>query len=143
MSGFPPAHCRVVAAAAEGDDGVVVLDTGAPGQPYLYAVAVWRDADGWHEGSSGNALGWTLTDHERELGTLAEWDYAPPGAEQVRIAFRGEVREVPAADGAYLTAWWRLPCPEDDWPRLVAVRRAGTWSPVPLGPHGRPVPPGA
>lgn len=136
MLGFPPQHCRVVASATEGDDGVVVLDTGAPGQPYLYAVAVWRRDGRWYEGSSGNALGWTLTDEVRELGTLAAWDYAPAGADRVRIAFRQEVREVPVAHGAYLTAWWRLPCPEDDWPAAIAFRIAGEWKPATANPHG-------
>ena len=128
MQGFPPEHCRVIALATEGNDGVAVLDTGASGQPYLYAVAVWRENGRWFVGSGGNALGWTLTDHDRALGTLAAWDYAPAGADRVRIAFRQELREVPVVDGAYLAAWWRLPLPEDEWPRPVSFRIAGEWT---------------
>lgn len=142
MDGFPPAHCRVVASATQGDDGIVVLDTGAPGRPYLYAVAVWREAGRWSEGSSSNGLGWTLTDPDNDLGTLAAWDYAPAGADRVRVAFRDEVRELPVADGTYLTAWWRVACPEDDWPRAVEFRVAGVWIPQPT-PRGWPFARGA
>jgi hypothetical protein len=130
MDGFPPAHCRVVASASEGDHGFVVLDTGAPGPPYLYAVAVWRRDGKWYESGSGNALACTITDHDRELWTLAEWDYAPPDADSVRVEFRGEVREVPVAHGAYLTVWWRQPLPTDEWPRATAFRIRGEWVPA-------------
>ena len=133
MDGFPTAHCRVAAAVTEGDDGVVVLDTGAPGQPYLYAVAVWREGGRWYEGSSGNGMGWTLVDAERNLGTLAAWDYAPVGADYVRIALREELPEIPVVGAVYLTAWWRVSCPEDDWPRAVAFREGGVWIPVQSG----------
>src|SRR5690349_4080195 len=84
MAGFPPAYCRVVACVTEGDDGFAVLDTGSPDRPYLYAVAVWREGGRWYDGSSGNGLGWTITDRERDLGTLAAWDYAPAEVELVR-----------------------------------------------------------
>ena len=130
MAGFPLRYCRVVASAQEGDDAVVVLDTGAPGRPYLYAEAPWRRNERWYGGSGGNALGWTLTDDAGNLGTLAAWDYAPEDADRVRIIFRDEVREVPVAQGTYLTVWWRIPCPEDDWPRAAAFRVAGIWMPV-------------
>lgn len=120
-----------------------MLDTGASGQPYLYAVAVWRQDGRWREGSSGNALGWTLTDQDHDLGTLAVWDYAPSGADRVRVAFRQEIREVPAADGPYLTAWWRVPCPEDDWPRVVAFRINGAWVAAEAADRASPGAPGA
>ena len=139
MNGFPPAYCRVVASAVEGDDGFVVLDTGAPGRPYLYAVAVWREDGRWYDGNSGNACGWSVTDMDNELGSLAAWDYAPVNADRVRIAFRSEVREVPVADGAYLTVWWRVPCPEfGDWPWPISFRRNGIWTPGPPKPDFGP-----
>lgn len=127
MAGLPPAHCRVVASASEGADGFVVLDTGPPEYRYLYAVSVERQDGGWAEGSSGNAVGWTATDRDRELGTLAAWDEAPADADRVRVAFGGEVREAPVANGVYLVAWWRVPCPADDWPRAVAFRVGDAW----------------
>jgi hypothetical protein len=34
---------------------------------------------------------------------------------------------VTVAEGAYLTAWWRVPCPTNDWPRVVACRVNGAW----------------
>jgi hypothetical protein len=36
MEGFPTAHCRVIASRTFEDDAHVLLDTGSPGQPYLY-----------------------------------------------------------------------------------------------------------
>jgi hypothetical protein len=87
MEGFPPAHCRMVESAVDGDDAFVVLDTGPAGRPYLYAGTVHRDAAGWHGGIDGNggAVGWTITDAERDLGVVAIWDEAPPGADAARI----------------------------------------------------------
>ena len=41
MSGFPPAYCRVVACAVDGDDAYVVLDAGPAQYAYLYRVAAW------------------------------------------------------------------------------------------------------
>jgi hypothetical protein len=130
LDGFPGVPCRVVASAREGDDAYVVLDTGAPGRPYLYGICVAREHGGWVEGTSGNGPGWTLTDGERGLGTATAWGEAPEGAVRVRATFGGEVREVPVANGVYLVAWWRVPFREDGGPRVEAFRVGGRWVPA-------------
>jgi len=130
MEGFPPAHCRMVESAVDGDDAFVVLDTGPAGRPYLYAGTVHRDAAGWHGGIDGNggAVGWTITDAERDLGVVAIWDEAPPGADAARIRRGDEECEIPIRHGVYLATWWREPFPEDGpWPAAVAFRVGGRW----------------
>jgi hypothetical protein len=129
MDGFPGTVCRVVASAKEGDDAYVVLDTGPDGHPYLYAGCVHRQEGGWAEGTSGNGDGWTLTDPEHNLGTLTVWGEIPKGATRVRVSFHSETREAPVANGVYLVAWWRVPCP-DDHPRVDAFLVDGRWVPA-------------
>jgi hypothetical protein len=132
MDGFPSAHCRVAAVARGGDDAYVVLDTGPAGHPYLYGVCVARRDGGWVAESSGNGDGWTLTDGERGVGTATAWGEAPDGADRARVAFDGDVREAPVTHGVYLAAWWRVPAPTDDMPRVEEFRIGGRWVPEPL-----------
>jgi hypothetical protein len=127
MIGFPGQAVRVLATARDGDDAYVLLDTGPAGEPYLYGVCVNRERGGWVEGTSGNGSGWTLTGGEDDVGTLTEWGEAPEGATRVRVVFGGEVREAPVANGVYLLAWWRVPCPTDDFPRVDAFQIDGRW----------------
>lgn len=129
MSGFPAQACTVVAAAREGDDAYVLIDTGPSGHPYLYGVCVAREGRGWAEGSSGNAPGWTLTGGDEDVGTLTEWGEAPSNATRVRVAWNSETREAPVARGAYLVAWWRVPYSEDS-PRVKAFLVGGRWIPA-------------
>jgi hypothetical protein len=141
MVGFPPAHCRVAACAVEGNDGIVIADTGQAGAPYLYATRVERTPDGWVEGGSSNALGWMSLDHD--LGNVALWDVAPAGADRVRVEFDGAMREEPVANGVYLLVWWRVPCPPSGaWPRVVAFRVGDVWEP-PKSSRPERVAPGA
>lgn len=129
MQGFPAAHCRVVAVSVDGDDGFVVLDTGPATYRYLYGGTVQRVAGGWRDAisSNGGAVGWTLTDEARDLGVVAIWDEAPPGADAVRAAWGAEEREAPVQDGVYLVTWWRVPYPEGPLPRVTAFRIGGRW----------------
>lgn len=126
LVGFTDAHVRVAAVVAQGDDAYVLLDTGEAVHPYLYGSCVARQDGGWVELASGNGDGWTLTT-ERELGTLAVWGEAPASADQARVVFGGEAREIPVTGGVYLTAWWRVPCPEHDFPRAEAFRVGREW----------------
>jgi hypothetical protein len=132
MKGFPAAHCRVLAVTLDGEDGFVVLDTGPADYRYLYGGTVKRVDGGWRGGidSNGGAVGWTVTDPERELGVVAAWDEAPRGADAVRVAWRAEEREAPVENGVYLATWWREPSPEDEWPRVTAFRIDGRWVPA-------------
>ena len=130
MEGFPPAHCRVVASAVDGDDAFVVLDTGSAGRPYLYGGTVQRGASGWQGGidGSGGAVGWTVTDTARELGVVALWDEAPSDADAVRVRWGRDERQVPVRHGVFLATWWRQPYPEGrPWPQVVAFRIGGHW----------------
>jgi len=129
MGGFPGTAVTVVASARDGDDAYVVLDARPEGPSYLYGISVTRGDGGWEEGSSGNGPGWTLTDRERDLGTLTLWGEAPAGTVRVRASFRGEVREAPVSRGIYLVAWWRVPDPDDDYPRVDAFRIGDRWVP--------------
>jgi hypothetical protein len=127
LESFPTEHCRVVAGAREGDDAYVLLDTGTRERPYLYGVAARRDAAGWHDGSSGNGCGGTLTDADGHLGVLSLWDDAPAGADAVRVRWSGSEREVDVREGAFLAAWFRVPCPESAGPEVIAFRIGGRW----------------
>jgi hypothetical protein len=127
LSGFPPGAVRIVASRANGDDAYVLLDTRPDGPPYLYGVEVRREPDGWIEGGSSNTSGWRLTEPEAELGSLVEWDEAPIGADRVRVALGADVHEEPIENGAFLTAWWRVPSPDTLSPRTVAFRIDGRW----------------
>jgi hypothetical protein len=132
LDDFPAAHCRVVASAVEGDDGYVLLDTNPGGGGYLYGVNVHRTDGRWWHGSDGNGPGWTLTDDERDAGTLAAWGEAPRDAERVRVEWDGHVREASVLDGVYLVTWWRVPCP-NLFPRVAGFRVHGEWVPNPPG----------
>lgn len=131
MQGFPAAHCRVLAVDTDGTHGFVVLDTGSAEHRYLYGGTVERMDGGWVGGCDGNggAVGWTLTDSEHDVGVVALWDEAPPGADAVRVAWRGEERETPVRNGAYLVTWWREPDPKNALPRVTAFRVNGRWAP--------------
>ncbi len=131
MDAFPGIPCRVVASVADGDDAYVLVDTTPDRQPYLYGACVARQDGGWVEGSSGNGPGWTRTDEEQGLGTATVWGEAPKGAVRVRVSFGGDVREAPVANGVYLVAWWRVPAPGADCPRVNAFRIDGRWVPAP------------
>ena len=129
MQGFPAAHCRVLAVDLDGKDGFVVLDTGPADYRYLYGGTVEYVEGGWVGGCDGNggAVGWTLTDSERDVGVVALWDDAPPDA--VRVAWRGQEREAPVRNGVYLVTWWREPDPMNAWPHVIAFRSGGQWVP--------------
>jgi hypothetical protein len=127
LAGFPPGTVRVIASRRHGDDAYVLLDARPDGPPYLYGVEFMRAPDGWMEGSSSNGAGWRVTDAQAELGTLVVWDEAPSGADRVRVAFGSDRHEEPIEHGAFLSAWWRVRCPESVWPRAVAFRIGGRW----------------
>jgi hypothetical protein len=65
-----------------------------------------------------------------EVGTLTVWADAPEGASAVRMEFQGVIVEEPVRDGAYLFVWWRVPCPEEEWPRLLAILTPSGWNEV-------------
>lgn len=131
MQGFPAAHCRVLAVELDGKDGFVVLDTGPTAYRYLYGGTVKRVEGGWTGGIDGNgAVGWTLTDWEREVGVVALWDEAPPGAGAVRVAWQAGEREAPVRNGVYLVTWWRVPNPQGLWPLVTAFYIDGQWVPA-------------
>ena len=127
LSGFPAGAVRVVASRTSDDDAYVLIDTRPDGPPYLYGVELTRDGDGWIEGGSGNSAGWRLRELGKDLGSLVVWEEAPLGADQVRVEFEGDVREEPIENGAYLSAWWRVPYPDTLWPRVVSFRIDGRW----------------
>jgi hypothetical protein len=131
MEGFPPAYCRVVAARVREDAAYVLLDTGSPGQPYLYGVNCYRENGRWFESGSSNGPGWHRTgDDHSELGTLTVWGDAPQGVSVVRMEFQGVIVDEPVRDGAYLFVWWRVPCPEEEWPRLLAILTPSGWNDI-------------
>jgi hypothetical protein len=131
LDGFPDARCRVAATLVSGDDAYVLLATGEPGYPYLYGSCVARENGGWRERTSSNGPGWTCSGGQNDnLGTLVTWDVAPEGADQVRVSFGGETHIVPVTNGVYLTAWWRVPCPEGAYPRVEAFHIQGRWIPA-------------
>ena len=128
MEGFPKAHCRVVASRTFEDDAYVLLDTGSPGQPYLYGSTCYRRDGRWFEAGSTNGPGWAQTSHDPDLGTLSFWGDVPAGVEAVRVEFDDTILEESVRDGAYFLIWWRVPAPTE-WPRIVAIREGGTWKP--------------
>lgn len=128
MVGFPKAYCRVVGSRTFEDHAYVLLDTGSPGQPYLYGSTCIRRDGRWFEGGSSNAPGWEQTSHEPDLGTLSFWDNVPAAVDRVRVWFDGMVVEEPVTDGAYFLVWWRVPLPSE-WPSIVAVHENGAWRP--------------
>jgi hypothetical protein len=128
MEGFPPAHCRVVASRTFEDDGYVLLDTGSPGQPYLYGSTCYRRDGRWFEAGSRNGPGWEQTCHDPDLGTLSFWGDARAGVDAVRVEFDHTILEESVRGGAYFLIWWRVPAPTE-WPRIVAIRENGVWKP--------------
>lgn len=128
MSTFPPQYVHVVASCSDGRDAYVLLDTGSPGQPYLYGVNCHFRDGLWVEGGSGNAGGWSRTDEHEPLGTISIWDEAPAGADLARVEFEGEIVEVPVVEGVFLTVFFRRPL-TDSFSRNVAFRPAGEWKP--------------
>lgn len=130
MSGFPAAHCRVVACETSGDDAYVLLDTGSPGRPYLYGETCYRKDGQWSGGASGNGPGWSPSSDDPDVGALTFWGDAPASVDMIRVEFDGELVETPVRDGIYFLIKWRVPCPSSmDWPRIVAVRDSGEWKP--------------
>src|SRR5436190_18683578 len=95
MEGFPEAHCHVVASRVFEDEAYVLLDTGSPGQPYLYGSHCYRRHGRWFEAGSGNAYGWAQTDDDPNLGTLSFWGDVPSGVDAVRVEFEGTISEEP------------------------------------------------
>lgn len=87
MTGFPEAHCRVIASRNLADDAYVLLDTGSPGQPYLYGVNCHRREGQWFESGSGNGPGWEQTGHDPDVGTLSLWGDVAEGVDFVRVVF--------------------------------------------------------
>ena len=130
MQGFPPAHCRVIAADIDGDDGFVMLDTGPAEYRYLYGGTVKRVESGWEGGpdSNGGGIGWTITDWDQDLGVVYVCDEVPSDIDSVRVTWRGEEREVPVRNGVYLVTWWREQYPEGEWPRATSFRNRGRWT---------------
>lgn len=85
-STFPPQHCRVIAARANGDYAYVLLDTGSIDYPYLYGVNCLRQDGRWFERCDGNAPGWARN-IDSDLGTLSFWGHSPVGADVVKIVW--------------------------------------------------------
>ena len=127
MTGFPAKYCRVVATRVEGDHAYVLLDTGPPAQPYLYAVNCKRQDGRWFEGASGNGPGWSLSDEAKRLGTWSVWGEAPTDADVVRVEFHDQLVEERVTSGVYLAVWWRQPEPDGVGPRVIAFRIKGDW----------------
>lgn len=126
-STFPPQHVRVIASASNGRDGYVLLDTGPPGQPYLYGVCCHFRSGRWHEGSSSNGPGWSSTDDESGLGMFMHWNEAGPGVDCVRLELDGDGIEAPVSQGAFLAVWFDRPYSDGVGPRIVAYRQHGQW----------------
>ena len=127
MTGFPAAHCRVIASRSFEDDAYVLLDTGSPGQSYLYGVNCFQRAGQWFERGSSNGPGWEQTGHDPDVGTLSLWADVPEDVDFVRVNFNGVLIEESVNHAAYLLVWWRVAHPTE-WPHVVAVRANGTWT---------------
>jgi hypothetical protein len=126
MEGFPKAHCHVIASRTFEDDAYVLLDTGSPGQPYLYGCTCYRRDGRWFEAGSSNGPGWEQTSHDPDVGTLSFWGDVPSGVDTVRVEFNDATWEESVRDGAYFLIWWRVPA-ATEWPRIVAIRENGAW----------------
>jgi len=125
-AGFPEAHCRAVASQINENDAYVLLDTGSPGEPYLYGADCCRINGRWFELRSSNGSGWHQTGDDPAVGTLSLWDEVSEDVEAVRVMFNGNTTEHPTTQRAYLAVWWRVPLPVD-WPTVVSVRKRGVW----------------
>ena len=125
-AGFSEAHCRAVASQVYEDNAYVLLDTGSPGEPYLYGADCCRINGRWFELGSRNGSGWHQTGDDPAVGTLSLWDEVAEDVEAVRVMFNGSTSEHPARDRAYLAVWWRVP-PPVEWPAVVGVRKHGVW----------------
>lgn len=128
MAGFPEAHCRVIASRNLADDAYVLLDTGSPGQPYLYGVNCHRREGQWFESGSSHGPGWEQTGHDPDVGTLSLWGDVAEGVDFVRVVFNGVVIDEPVQPAVYRLVWWRVPC-ATEWPHVVATRANGAWKP--------------
>ena len=125
MTGFPEAHCRVIASRRLEDDAYVLLDTGSPGHPYLYGLNCFQRDGQWFEHGSSNGPGWEQTGHDPDVGTLSLWADVPEDVDCVRVNFDGVLIEEPVSDA--LLVRWRVAQPTQ-WPHVVAVRANGTWT---------------
>jgi len=128
--GFPKDLYRVVASRVNGDHAVVLLDTGSPGQPYLYGQHCRRVDGRWEDAASSNGYGWHRTDEENDAGVITFWGEAPPGADSVRVVFGQANVEASVVHGAWLVVWWSQPRPETGWPSVDAYRVRGVWTPA-------------
>ena len=126
--GFAETHCRALASRIFEDDACVLLDTGSPGQPYLYEANCCRINGRWFELGSSNGSGWHQTGDDPDVGTLSMWDEVPENVDAVRVVFNGSTSEHTASQRAYLAVWWRVPQPIE-WPAVVAYRVGGVWRP--------------
>ena len=130
MLGFPTEHCRVIASRVRGDHAFVLLDTGSPGQSYLYGQHCRRVDGRWQDAGSGNAHGWQRTDEVNAIGVMTFWGDAPPDADAVRVVFGQASVEEPVVHGAWLAVWWSQPPPDGEWPSVEAYRVRGVWAPA-------------
>ena len=121
-----------MASRQSADAAYVLLDTNPKGCRYLYGINCERVNGRWTEGSSGNGSGWARL--EEDLGTLTLWDEVASDADRARASFAGELFEAAVQAGVYLFAWWNVPCPDDKWPRLEALRVRGEWLRIPFAP---------
>lgn len=131
MEGFPPKYCRVLASAIEGDDALVVLETGSDDYPYSYTVWCHRSDGRWHErsSSSGEGIQWTGAS-EDSPGTGALCGGAVPGADAVVVQWNGIQKEVPVRNGAYVALWQDVLAPENVG--VVSFKVNGVWDPPSL-----------
>lgn len=133
-AGMDP-RCEVLASVSEGDVGYVLMNGGTENYKYPYGIDVYRRNGRWHEGSSSNAFGWSLTSdplNGPSLGTWSLWAEVPADVDLVRVVRGEEVREVPVQNGVFLTCWFH----QDEasaFPVVNAMRRHGTWEEVAHG----------
>lgn len=126
MSGFPAAHCRVVASEVFGNDAYVLLDTGPVGRTYLYGCTCHRRQGQWFEAGSGNAPSWSPTSESQDVGVLSFWGETPADVDMIRVKFDGAPIDVPVRDGIYFLVRWRVPF-QTPWPEIAAMRKNGVW----------------
>ncbi len=127
LFGFPLGAVHIVASRQADDVAFVLLDASPHGWRYLYGVNCERVDGQWTEGGSGNGPGWSEIGPNGSLGTLTLWGEVTRDADRIRARFDGQPFETTVDDGVYLFVWWSIPCPEDQWPRLEALRVRGEW----------------